>query len=148
MKNNQLIIDIPEGMEIDLESSDLANGIVKFKPKNITYNDVVTALNLPSNFNCLAVYKDNSIKLSAMSNLINIAKYYNGDWKPDWNTSNWNTYRESKYYIYYKNSEAKYKVGCTTDANWGNIYFKSRDNAQSVIDNPNFRIILDAIYKD
>ena len=79
---------------------------------------------------------------------MNIAKYYNGDWEPDWNTSNWNTYRESKYYIYYENSENKYGVGYTTDINWGNVYFKSRDNAQSVIDNPNFRDIIDAIYKD
>ena len=31
IKNNQLTIDIPEGMEIDLENSDLAKGIVKFK---------------------------------------------------------------------------------------------------------------------
>lgn len=79
---------------------------------------------------------------------MNIARYYNGDWEPDWNISNWNTYRESKYYIYYKNSENKYEVGCATDVNWGNIYFKSRDDVKSVIDNPNFRTILDAIYKD
>lgn len=33
IKNNQLTIDIPEGMEIDLENSDLAKGIIKFKSK-------------------------------------------------------------------------------------------------------------------
>lgn len=33
MENNQLTIDIPEGMEIDLENSDLTKGIVKFKRK-------------------------------------------------------------------------------------------------------------------
>ena len=37
MENNQLIIDIPKGMEIDLEKSNLAKGIVKFKKKDITY---------------------------------------------------------------------------------------------------------------
>ena len=37
IKNNQLTIDIPEGMEIDLKNSDLAKGIVKFKKKDITY---------------------------------------------------------------------------------------------------------------
>ena len=31
IKNNQLIIDIPEGMEIDVEHSDLSKGIIKFK---------------------------------------------------------------------------------------------------------------------
>ena len=30
IKNNQLTIDIPEGMEIDVEDSDLTNGIIKF----------------------------------------------------------------------------------------------------------------------
>lgn len=34
IKNNQLTIDIPEGMEIDLENSDLAKGIVRFKQSN------------------------------------------------------------------------------------------------------------------
>ena len=38
IKNNQLTIDIPEGMEIDLENSNLAKGIVKFKQSIITYN--------------------------------------------------------------------------------------------------------------
>ena len=28
------------------------------------------------------------------------------------------------------------------------IYFKNKEDAQAVIDNPNFRSILDAIYKD
>lgn len=143
IKSNQLIIDIPEGMEIDLESSDLANGIVKFKPKNITYNDVEIALNLPSNFTCLAIHKDNSIKLSAMSNLINIAKYYNKDWEP-----NWNSREEAKYYIYYNHKEDRYKVNSTARINWGDVYFRFRDNAELVMDNPNFRQILDAIYKD
>ena len=35
IKNNQLTIDIPEGMEIDVEHSDLANGIVKFKQSTL-----------------------------------------------------------------------------------------------------------------
>ena len=40
IKNNQLIIDIPEGMEIDLENSDLAKGIVRFKQSCITYETI------------------------------------------------------------------------------------------------------------
>lgn len=43
---------------------------------------------------------------------------------------------------------AIYKV----DHNWttisNNIYFKNKKDAQAVIDNPNFRDILDAIYKN
>ena len=40
IKNNQLTIDIPEGMEIDLKNSDLANGIVRFKQSCITYETI------------------------------------------------------------------------------------------------------------
>ena len=148
IKNNQLTIDIPEGMEIDLENSNLAKGIVKFKQSTITCEDVEDALKLCMHRKGIIVNESNASKLVNLSKLMNIAKYYNGDWKPDWNTSNWNTYRESKYYIYYENSENKYGVGYTTDINWGNVYFKSRDDAKSVIDNPNVRTILDAIYKE
>jgi hypothetical protein len=148
IKNNQLTIDIPEGMKIDLENSDLAKGIVKFKQSTITYEDVEDVLKLCIHRKSIIIYDNNASKLVALSRFMNIAKYYNGDWEPDWNISNWNTYREPKYYIYYKNSEDKYGVDSTTDVNFGNIYFKSRDDAKSVIDNPNFRCILDAIYRD
>ena len=145
IKDNKLIIDIPKGMEVDIENTDLTKGIVKFKQSTITYED---ALKLCIHHKDIIVNESSASKLINLNKLMNIAKYYNGDWKPDWNTSNWNTYRESKYYIYYENSENKYGVGYTTDINWGNVYFKSRDDAKSVIDNPNFRTILDAIYKD
>lgn len=142
INHNKLIIDIPKGMELDTKNTDVAKGVIMLKKKNnITYEEVVE-------FGFSVRGTEIESKAQAIAKLINIAKYYNGDWEPDWNISNWNTYRESKYYIYYKNSENKYGVGYTTDVNWGNIYFKFRDNAQSVIDNPNFRPILDAIYKD
>ena len=145
IKNNQLTIDIPEGMEIDLENSNLAKGIVKFKQSTITYED---ALKLCIHHKDIIVNESSAYKLINLNKLMNIAKYYNGDWEPDWNTSKCNTYRESKYYIYYENSENKYGVGYTTDINCGNVYFKSRDDAKSVIYNANFGTMLDAIYKD
>lgn len=141
INHNKLIIDIPKGMELDTENTDVAKGVIMLrKKKDITYEEIVKL--------GFCVNSEIGIKAQAIAQLINIAKYYNGDWEPDWNISNWNTYRESKYYIYYKNSEDKYGVGYTTDVNWGNIYFKSCDDAKSVIDNPNFRTILDEIYKD
>ena len=82
IKNNQLTIDIPEGMEIDLENSDLAKGIVKFKKHDITYNDILQAC--PTNFGGLRVRTHCMDKILAISQLMNIAKYYNGDWEPDW----------------------------------------------------------------
>lgn len=140
IKNNQLTIDIPEGMEIDLENSDLAKGIVKFKKKDITYKNIEDALS-SENYAGAVINTSNGIKLEALNKLMNIAKYYNGDWKPDWSDSN-----EYKYSIIYNRNT--YKV----DHNWtsisSNIYFKNKDDAQAVIDNPNFKDILDAIYKN
>jgi hypothetical protein len=140
IKNNQLTIDIPEGMEIDLENSDLAKGIVKFKKKDITYKNIEDALS-SENYAGAVINTSNGIKLEALNKLMNIAKYYNGDWKPDWSDSN-----EYKYSIIYNRNT--YKV----DHNWtsisSNIYFKNKDDAQYVIDNPNFRVILDTIYKN
>ena len=139
IKNNQLTIDIPEGMEIDLENSDLAKGIVKFKKRNITYDDILQVC--PTNFSGLRIRIHCIDKILAISQLMNIAKYYNKDWEPDWSNQN-----EYKYSIIYNRNT--YKV----DHNWttisSNIYFKNKDDAQYVIDNPNFRSILDAIYKN
>ena len=141
IKNNQLTIDIPEGMEIDLENSDLAKGIVKFKKKDITYENVEDALKLGKNCKSIIINESNASKLVALSKLMNIAKYYNKDWKPDWNNSD-----KSKYYIRY--NTGTYAVDCNYTYNYGNIFFKNKKDAQAVIDNPNFRDILDKIYKN
>ena len=141
INNNQLTIDIPEGMEIDLENSDLAKGIVKFKKKDITYEDVEYTLKLGKNCKSIIINESNASKLVALSKLMNIAKYYNGDWKPDWNNQN-----EYKYSIIYNKGIYKVDYGWMTI--FSNIYFKNKKDAQAVIDNPNFRDILDIIYKN
>ena len=141
IKNNQLTIDIPEGMEIDLENSDLAKGIVKFKKKDITYDDILQEC--PTNFSELRVRNHCLNKIIAISQLMNIAKYYNGDWKP-----NWRSLMEPKYYIYYNTRSNIYGVANASSTNYSNIYFRLDKDAQAVIDNPNFRDILDAIYKN
>ena len=141
IKNNQLTINIPEGMEIDLEKSDLTKGIVKFKQSIITYEDVEDTLKLCISYKSIMVNKNNIPKLVASSKLMNIAKYYNKDWKPDWNNSD-----KSKYYIRY--NTGTYAVDCNYTYNYGNIFFKNKKDAQAVIDNPNFRDILDKIYKN
>ena len=141
MENNQLTIDIPEGMEIDLENSDLAKGIVKFKKKDITYENVEDALKLGKNCKSIIINESNASKLVASSKLMNIAKYYNKDWKPDWNNSD-----KSKYYIRY--NTGIYAVDCNYTYNYGNIFFKNKKDAIAIINNPNFRDILDAVYKN
>lgn len=139
IKNNQLTIDIPEGMEIDLENSDLAKGIIKFKKKDITYDDILQAY--ATDFGGIRVPNHCIDKILAISQLMNIAKYYNGGWKPDWNNSD-----KSKYYIRY--NTGTYAVDCNYTYNYGNIFFKNKEDAQAVIENPNFRDILDAVYKN
>ena len=140
MLDNKLVIDIPKGMEVDVEKSDLKAGIIAFKKKEISYADVLSAL--AGKGVCPADIKVPEMiagKIIALARLMTIAKYYNGDWKPDWNSQEYkhNIMRTSEY-------------GITSCGNYneGAIYFKNKDDAQAVIDNPNFRSILDAIYKD
>ena len=139
MENSQLTIDIPEGMEIDLENSNLAKGIVKFKKKYITYGDILQEC--PTNFSGLRVRNHCIDKILAISKLMNIAKHYNGDWEPDWNNQD-----EYKYFIICNRGTYKVDHGWTSICS--NIYFKNKKDAQAVIDNPNFRSILDSIYKN
>lgn len=142
IKDNKLIIDIPKGMEIDTENTDLTKGIVRFKEKP-KYQDIFGALvkNLP--YGAYRLAKSNECKLIALDKLMNIAKYYNGDWKPEWNNRD-----EDKNYIYYGYIQNEYYIDTINTYNQGIVYFKNQADAQAVIDNPYFRPILDAIYKD
>ena len=140
IKNNQLTIDIPEGMEIDTENSSLAEGIIKFKSKCITYSKIINSFNSITNTN-VYIHSSDTKALKAIAQLMNIAKYYNGDWKPNWSNPS-----EYKYFIVYNNNT--YIVDYNWNSIYNKIYFKNKKDAQAVIDNPNFRVILNAIYKN
>ena len=140
IKNNQLTIDIPEGMEIDTENSSLAEGIIKFKSKCITYNKIINSFNSITNTN-VYIHSSDTKALKAIAQLMNIAKYYNGDWKPNWSNPS-----EYKYFIVYNNNT--YIVDYNWNSIYNKIYFKNKKDAQAVIDNPNFRAILNVIYKN
>ena len=161
IKNNQLTIDIPEGYEIDKENSTFE--CIKFKPikKYLTYKEVAEKLNKDTCFFIAkgkiqsyaqyASYDNPGVansyrqieKILAINQLINIAKYYNGDWKPDWN----NKY-ELKYCISFTTITNSYNIASRAQTYLNAIHFKNQEDAQAVIDNPNFRDILDAIYKN
>lgn len=146
IKNNQLTIEIPKGMEIDLENSDLAKGIVKFKKHDITYNDVLQAC--PTNFGGLRVRTHCIDKVLAISQLMNIAKFYNKDW--DYNASDDNSIGYAIYYgAHLNNGGYLYNtINPQSSVYYGVPVFKNKEDAQAVIDNPNFRDILDKIYKN
>lgn len=139
IKDNQLTIEIPEGMEVDTENSDLAKGIIKFKTKVLSYKTVYCKICNKSLV--IDSHKEDENKLRAISRLMNIARYYNKDWKPDWE------HREIKYYIYFDNNNNEYDINYNNAFCRNTIYFKNSEDAKAVIDNPNFRDILDAIYK-
>ncbi len=158
IKNNQLTIDIPEGYEIDKKNSTFE--CIKFKPieKYLTYKEVAEKLNKDicffiakgkiQSYAQYASYDNLDVansyrqieKILAINQLMNIAKYYNGDWKPNCS--------EYKYHITYNNVEGIYLIDHNSIYTLDIIYFKNRKDAQAVIDNPNFRDILNKIYVD
>lgn len=142
IKDNKLTINIPDGMEIDVDNCDLKNGVIKFKKKELRYEDIENSLDLEGNRTRILVDENNAFKLCATDRLMNIARYYNGDWKPDWSSV------ENKYYIIYCNRSQCYTTDYKTLIDINTVYFKCEKDAQAAIDNPNFREILDAIYKN
>lgn len=149
IKNNQLTIDIPEGMEIDLENSDLAKGIIKFRDKWLTLERIHGSTKEDCYLTNRCGIKDyHNNKLVAIANLMDIARYFNGDWEYTTNAD------KCGYMIAYdKTTTEPYgyqivHINSNTDMYFGNIMFKNEADAQYVIDNPNFRSILDAIYKN
>ena len=140
IKDNKLVINIPEGMVIDVENSNLKEGIIKFRNKDIDYRDVCISLN--TNDSPIFVSNTNWEKIKAISQLMDIADYYNKDWKPDWKNPD-----SLKFSIWYDTLREKYDIEYCGGSVRNDVYFKNKNDAQAVIDNPNFREILDKIYK-
>lgn len=142
---NDLHIDCPKGYSIDVEHSNLSRGIIKFKKGDITLEDIYKDDNTEYAIN-LVILTESKLgnKLTAIAKLIDIANYYNKGWKPDWSTN-----KEYKYCIQYENAYNEYSVHSSSFlVTESIIYFKNKKDVQEVIDNPNFKDILDAIYKD
>ena len=146
MENNQLTINIPEGMEIDLEKSDLAKGIIKFRDKWLTLERIHGSTKEDCYLTNRCGIKDyHNNKLVAIANLMDIARYFNGDWS--YNSDNEKT---MGYAIYYSTHGVYRYTALSPQASvyYGIPVFKNEDDAKYVIANPNFRNILDAIYKN
>lgn len=150
IKNNQLTIDIPEGMEIDLKNSNLAKGIIKFRDKWLTLERIHESAKEDCYLTNRCGIKDyHNNKLVAIANFMDIVKYFNGDWKYDVDDD-----KTIGYAICYgahlvDNGEYRYNpISPQASVYYGIPVFKNKDDTKYVITNPNFRSILDAIYKN
>lgn len=140
-------INIPSGYVIDEERSNLTNGIIEFKSKWLSIEDIYRLLKANNYF----TYRSSIIsfhdgKLIALANLMDITRYFNGNWNYDI------TKGDIGYMIAYDAStiEPYYsirKIDSVTKPYYGNPVFKNEDDARYVIDNPHFRAILDKIFK-
>ena len=149
--NNELMpiqIDLPNGYIIDKEHSDLTKGIIKFKNKWLTLEQLYKLAKENNHVTHRDSIKDFSdSKLVALANLMDISKYFNGDWK-------YGFIKECVGYsiAYYKFVEEPYysvrEIDNYVYTYYGNPVFKNEADAQYVIDNPNFRNILDKIFKE
>lgn len=161
METKEIKIQVPEGYEIDKENSTFECVKLKLINKNITYEDVCNKLfstdkvgfyitdggGIDSSIiDYYAVDKNNATnkkqleRVLALNQLLNIAEYYNR-LHPEQN--------RIQYYII-KNNKNGYDI---VEYEWLQYVlnvvalFNRKEDAQAVIDNPNFREILDTIYK-
>lgn len=145
---------LPKGYVIDKEHSDLDKGIIRFKNKWLSLEQIYNMAKATNYHTCLSEIKDSTDdksctvreKLIALANLMDIASYFNGGWE-------YNITKENVGYAiaYYKFVEEPHYSVCKIDNSvytyYGNPVFKNEVDAQYVIDNPNFRNILDKIFK-
>lgn len=164
METKELKIEAPKGYEIDKENSTFER--IRFKPikKYITYEDVCNNIfnirnedtgyymgnngdiRKASGFSNEARKDKNNAtnkrqleRLLALNQLLNIAEYYN------------NLHGNGvANVIKYDNIKQIYVAvnSCTMYTRGIRAIFNRVEDAQEVIDNPNFREILDTIYKD
>lgn len=147
----KLIIDIPKGYIVDNENSTSIQIVLK-PTTNPTYKEIceklmsegayyididgtITYDSYIGTYNNASPKCDILEKLLAINKLANIAYYYNKE------------LCKYGFAIYYADNNKKYQIK-TASINFGDIaIFKTMEIAQIVIDNPNFRNILDTIYK-
>lgn len=142
-----LQIKVPTNFKIDVEASDLDKGIIRFKSKWLTLEQLyklVKENHYLTNRSAIKEFRDG--KLVALANFMDIARYFNGDWNYDF------TKGDIGYMIVYDTTmtEPRYvvrKFDSVTKSYYGNPIFKNEADAKYVIDNPNFRVVLNKIFK-
>ena len=155
--NNELmpiLIDLPNGYVIDKEHSDFDKGIIYFKNKWLTLEQLYKSAKDNNYHTCLSEIKDSTDdktctvreKLVALANLMDIARYFNGDWNYDF-TEECIGYSIAYYKFVEEPHYSVIEIDNSVYTYYGNPIFKNEADAQYIIDNPNFRDILDNIFK-
>lgn len=151
-KNIKIKDICPEGYMIDREKSTLDNLVfIKdinynyiseklFKEKNfyyITYDGEIREVrearssSLPCHMtdknNCTS--KKQAEKLLAINMLLNVAKYLNDGWEPNWDNQD-----EKKYTILIDVQHKNIQIDCQFVINRSIVYFKTKELAQKAID--------------
>lgn len=151
MNSKELKIEAPEGYEIDWDNSSMDT--IRFKPikKKITYQDVKEKL-FPDSKPMFYLGKEGGIiqtfsikhhsrellvstsqqqlqQIRALNKLMNVAKYLNGYWEPDFTNTNFH-----KFYISYDSDKKKLTIWFKQYMNDGSVYFKSEELALQAIE--------------
>ena len=160
MEAKEVKIQAPKGYEIDKENSTFE--CIKFKPikRYITYEDIcnsilesgyyinsygeivgsiIHAVNLRTGKNNATNTKQLE-RILALNQLLNIAEYYN-------TLHTINISNNTILYDYVNQTYVTASVS-TTYSRSIEVIFNRKEDAQEVIDNPNFREILDMVYKN
>lgn len=143
--SQSLEFKIPEGYVFDKDNS--TNEVIRFKPieKKITYEDVckelfrdnrywkLTGEGIPilsTSSNCIiSTSKQQLEQLLALNKLMNVAKYLNGNWKPDFTNRS-----ERKYWIDYDYADLMLSTDFSACYRNSVVYFKSEELAHQAID--------------
>ena len=115
-------IQVPEGMEIDKENSTF--DCIRFKPK-LSYQEISKKFPKSSS---VSVNAKHLSKHLTIRQLLEVADYLNGDWKPDWNDMN-----QVKYVISYNVNKKIFIEGCYY-TNYSIVCFSSIENAKKAIE--------------
>jgi hypothetical protein len=145
---------LPKGYVIDKEHSDLDKGIIKFKNKWLSLEQMYNMAKATNYHTYLSEIKDSTDdksctvreKLIAIANLMDIASYFNGGWEYDV-TEKVVGYSIAYYKFVAEPNYEVYKIDNSVYTYYGSPVFKNKSDAQYVIDNPNFREVLDNIFK-
>lgn len=144
-----VVINIPEGYKIDKEKSTFEKIVLKKKEEdynsiseklfcsNCTYyitnhGDIldcvvgVTEHVSHNTNNCTS--KKQAEKLLAINKLMNVAKYLNGDWKPDWFDG------ESKFYLRFDHISNVISIGNESIISSEVVFFKTPQLAKEAIE--------------